>query len=753
MKKSFWKLLEEHRVVIPIIQRDYAQGRTSGKVPLIRQRFLNALKAALAPESSPIELDFIYGYEKSNGGRPDFIPLDGQQRLTTLFLLHWYAAAREGHLLEADENLKNFTYQTRHSSSVFCAKLAIFQPEEFTSPLSATLKNEPWFLASWLNDPTICSMLVMLDDIQSGFCEIARLWHLLTSENPRILFHILPMGKLGLPDDLYIKMNSRGKELTEFEHFKSRFSSLLCQEDADIFNRKIDQAWSDLFWNLFKQSKEKDIACQVDEGFMRVIRYLTDMLNLLSGQTSPSEEDDFKKYQEAYRDRQNVKFLFDCLDALYANVITGFFEVIFYAGENGSSNNNIRLFFQSPDANLLRKCAASYRDAPSRINPFSMGEQLLLYGCLIHLTDNQSGNDRRTFAIRMRQLRNLIANSEDRIRRENMGELLRSAGKLVSDGLSGEESKFDPRQVKEELDKQTYILENPKMRDAVYSAEDHRLLQGCTAVFDLDEKLEACVMVFGHLFKPGCNYDEIHLALLSLGDYGQAYTWSKRYGNDKEFIWRELLTPSGRRHGFQNTKRILDELLSHLMANPDASAGIVLENRLKALKAAPCSRLLWRDYMVLYRHRWSEQGFLTWKNYIGEYTTDYSHCQFSLIMMRKTTLGGFHWNWFLYALHKEAREDLLNFDSNYGGLLVFAFHSAILRISCLNNGYKLTAGTGCESVMEKLKKVGLVDQQGVFNITQDEQGFDTEDRIQRGIYLISQLKSMAESGRFSTEIM
>jgi hypothetical protein len=43
----------------------------------------------------PLNLDFIYGSMESH--RPsDFLPLDGQQRLTTLFLLHWYMAWRDG---------------------------------------------------------------------------------------------------------------------------------------------------------------------------------------------------------------------------------------------------------------------------------------------------------------------------------------------------------------------------------------------------------------------------------------------------------------------------------------------------------------------------------------------------------------------------------------------------------------------------------------------------------------------------------
>ena len=72
-------------IEIPLIQRDYAQGRDMPKVNYIRTRFVGALREALINDE-PITLDFVYGEIDNNR---TLIPLDGQQRLTTLFLLHW----------------------------------------------------------------------------------------------------------------------------------------------------------------------------------------------------------------------------------------------------------------------------------------------------------------------------------------------------------------------------------------------------------------------------------------------------------------------------------------------------------------------------------------------------------------------------------------------------------------------------------------------------------------------------------------
>ena len=57
---GFLKLFERYDYVeIPLIQRDYAQGRESAKA--VRERFLDSLLAILKDDKQPLSLDFIYG--------------------------------------------------------------------------------------------------------------------------------------------------------------------------------------------------------------------------------------------------------------------------------------------------------------------------------------------------------------------------------------------------------------------------------------------------------------------------------------------------------------------------------------------------------------------------------------------------------------------------------------------------------------------------------------------------------------------
>lgn len=53
--------------------------------------------------------------------------------------------------------------------------------------------------------------------------DFQNIWNKLTGEDCPIHFNFLPLSSSELPvsDDLYIKMNARGKALTSFENFKA----------------------------------------------------------------------------------------------------------------------------------------------------------------------------------------------------------------------------------------------------------------------------------------------------------------------------------------------------------------------------------------------------------------------------------------------------------------------------------------------------------------------------------------------------
>ena len=133
--------------------------------------------------------------------------------------------------------LKKFTYATRQTSRNFCEKLIDFNDIDWnsTKKIDEQIVNQHWFFSNWKNDPTIQSMLVVLKTLQDKLEGLNNVWDKLSGDNPRIIFSLLSMNDLGLPDDLYIKMNARGKPLTDFEHFKSSFSEILNDDKGKYF--------------------------------------------------------------------------------------------------------------------------------------------------------------------------------------------------------------------------------------------------------------------------------------------------------------------------------------------------------------------------------------------------------------------------------------------------------------------------------------------------------------------------------------
>ena len=175
---TFYDLIEKFEYIeIPALQRDYAQGRREAEE--IRSSFLSYLKGKLISEEKDT-LDFIYGTVDEKLQK--LVLIDGQQRLTTLFLLYWYLATtgneqnREEFQLKMLDNGKSsrFRYATRSSSKEFCNALVSRLSEINTSlfserPVSEVIIDQKWFQKQWINDSTVKSMLNMLDAMQNEF--------------------------------------------------------------------------------------------------------------------------------------------------------------------------------------------------------------------------------------------------------------------------------------------------------------------------------------------------------------------------------------------------------------------------------------------------------------------------------------------------------------------------------------------------------------------------------------------------------
>lgn len=337
-KTTFWDFINKQKIEIPIIQRDYAQGR-KGK-EFLRKNFISDLKCALDSENEkPLVLDFVYGIIEE--GR--FIPIDGQQRLTTLWILHWYIAYRSGELKNTSTQniLKNFSYETRVSSRKFINKLCEYCDEITNEGIVSRIENQTWFYANWKHDPTIQSMLSIIggsqsnsecqkissgDNFESAFKDtknedFKRYWDILTNRK-KIVFFYIPLKDFGLSDDLYVKMNARGKILTSFENLKSDLVGYIkkkCEspnesEQCEWRNLgnipgKLDTTWTDIFWN------HRSAKLSIDEIYFAFInRFFWNELFDALLETQNIEKNEYYKY---FND-ENVSYksfdLYKCFD-------------------------------------------------------------------------------------------------------------------------------------------------------------------------------------------------------------------------------------------------------------------------------------------------------------------------------------------------------------------------------------------------------------------------------------------------------
>lgn len=323
--KTLWGILNKKRIEIPIIQRDYAQGRI-GKEHL-RERFLGKMFDVLCGKGGTMTLDFVYGTIENDA----LYPLDGQQRLTTLWLLHWYIALNSDNL-SANKGIFNcFTYETRISSREFCNHLCTidsnnyknFKDKNKEKGIVEYIRNQTWFYQRYAQDPTVQGMLRTLggtkiedstgNDIKDGLEEIfgkdtdfQKCWSLLTSEECPIVFVYKEMKDENLPlsDDLYVKMNARGKQLTDFENFKADLldfapdpdnphKKLLGQDIASL----MDNAWTDVFWNVAKAAE----VYQVDAIYFKFIRDYLFAKFIADSSLSASELQDNRFYRDVYK--------------------------------------------------------------------------------------------------------------------------------------------------------------------------------------------------------------------------------------------------------------------------------------------------------------------------------------------------------------------------------------------------------------------------------------------------------------------
>lgn len=476
---SFYDLVEHYEVKIPILQRDYAQGREENVS--ICKNFLKALKESILFNQT-INLDFIYG----NVDNGTFLPLDGQQRLTTLFLLHWYASEKE-HIDRNNRNiLKRFSYETRLSSRRFCESLLDNELDIDCSELliSEQILDSKWFFLSWKQDTTIRAMLRTIDLIHEYFKEVNDIWSSLV-ERKNILFHLLILENFGLSDDLYIKMNARGRLLTPFENLKAEIQNKSTKEswedsekEEKKFSYKIDGVWTDFLWQNYKKNNS------VDDVHMNFITTLI-MTTLPVGELLKGSEriDIIRKLNFTNSSRDLINYI----DQKVFNYICSVYELYSNLVENGKMPKlNLILWRHEPNGDLLKQILLGTNT--------SYTHKVLFYAQTRYLLENTVIQEDK-YKDWMRVVRNIVSRADitpDGKRNDiiRSPEAFNGAIILINEMANGcsdiykylcnsdISSTFAREQVKEEIIKANIIEKFPEYKQLIFDTEDNELLRG-----------------------------------------------------------------------------------------------------------------------------------------------------------------------------------------------------------------------------------------------------------------------------------
>lgn len=716
-------------IEIPLIQRDYAQGRDMPKVEDIRRRFVGALKKALI-NNEPVTLDFVYGEIDNNR---TLIPLDGQQRLTTLFLLHWYIARCEGVSEDKLAFLTKFSYATRYSAREFCKRLVSpdYQPDFNRFKLSEEITDQNWMPLDWENDSTISAMLRMIDYIHVMFNNSCNnLWPRL--EAGCISFYFLPIKQLGATDDLYIKMNSRGKPLTEFENVKAEWEasiraispSIMPQQDAEQLQHRIEQKmdldWTDLLWPYRNGQTGSSADDVVDDKFIRYLRFLTDIIYYKDEELKKNSSDILSIVEDLFRDSEkapeHLEFIergFDCW--LHVDI-----EHLFntYLTTTPTASDPQKCVVAAP-VNVFAQACYTYGDMNGRTRLFPIGRSVMLYAFLYYLQHKETISDIQ-FARRIRIITNLIKQSEYELREDNMPNLLRQTEYILTHGdVEDGYLSFNANQLAEEHEKAVWLQTHADKADTLCRLENHPLLQGAIRVIGLDHI--DFTDRFYSLF--ACDHSLVNRALLSIGDYALLVNNRFQIGSgsaDFDSSWRAIFSTS--QQGIAPKRDILLALLSQSQHFTNDMLQSVIDRYLRETREYD-----WRHYLVKYDAMRPERyGMYFWDEENPHEKRGYS----ILMMWTEKSISGRNYNIFLKALNDRLLCDFPDLGISLGEY-AYSGDGSVLKLTFADKYLYFTDDKLyiCHQTPdEQGHTTETIDMEKP--IPQTEQGIDLEDRVE-----------------------
>lgn len=297
-------------IVIPDLQRDYCWATTkivTGDGQSLVEAYVDDLILESQKEKeAKLKMGLLYGYEYP----ADNVQLcDGQQRLTTLFLISGVCLNKlgaeddvlreEASSIISHGNSSRLQYAIRDSSLSFINNLV--QNRAFYPDITEV----PWFSNEYSRDPSVCNMILAIKQIDSKITNAATAKRLLHYILQNISFLYFDMQSRTYSEEQYVILNTTGYSLTPTEHVKPKLLGKLSEEQLEKYSERWE-SWEQFIWN--HRPKEDD-NFTVDEWFDRFLTIFYLAENIEKDNSFSEKEAEYTSYQRVLQGSRKYNFL------------------------------------------------------------------------------------------------------------------------------------------------------------------------------------------------------------------------------------------------------------------------------------------------------------------------------------------------------------------------------------------------------------------------------------------------------------
>jgi uncharacterized protein with ParB-like and HNH nuclease domain len=249
-------------------QKDLSQGITeeilNNLAPEMRETMLRAQKE----KQNYCNIGFIYAY--SDPEIPDrYVLIDGQQRMTTLFLILLALSVKEKRQDNFKrnyfkDNILKLDYKVREDAHDFLLKFVHYILDGNNI---LDISNKYWNFTEYQNDITIRSIidnyLLINDFINENSLSLDYIENF-------IEFWYFDTNKSKQGEELYLYMNSRGETVSPNESIKANLLKGKSNQEKHEWGTKWEQ-WQNLFWKYRQRNSNADRGI---EEFLRWTKYI-----------------------------------------------------------------------------------------------------------------------------------------------------------------------------------------------------------------------------------------------------------------------------------------------------------------------------------------------------------------------------------------------------------------------------------------------------------------------------------------------